>query len=191
MIVKAGLEIGHVFKLGTKYSKAMGANYLDEKGVEIPIIMGCYGIGVNRIVAAAVEACHDANGIVWPLNLAPYEVAVVPLQVNNPAVMDAALAIERRLTEAGVDVILDDRDQRPGFKFKDVDLIGIPLRVVVGERGLKDGVVEMKWRHESEAKNAPLESAGDAVLAELQAARERHEAHCRARRDERAGAKSA
>ncbi len=190
MIVKAGLEIGHVFKLGVKYSKAMGANYLDEKGTEIPLIMGCYGIGVNRIVAAAVEACHDANGIVWPLNLAPYQVAVVPLQVNNKDVMDAAEEIERRLSDAGVDVILDDRDQRPGFKFKDVDLIGIPLRVVIGERGLKDGVVEMKWRHESAAKNAPLETAGDAVLAELKAAREQRDADCQARRADRAKAGS-
>jgi prolyl-tRNA synthetase len=190
MIVKAGLEIGHVFKLGTKYSKAMGANYLDEKGTEIPLIMGCYGIGVNRIVAAAVEACHDANGIVWPLNLAPYQVAVVPLQVNNKAVMDAAEAIEKRLTEAGADVILDDRDQRPGFKFKDIDLIGIPLRVVIGERGLKDGTIEMKWRNESEAKNIPVEGAGDAVLAELKAAQNRLEADCRARREDRAKVKA-
>ncbi|APW61018.1 proline--tRNA ligase [Paludisphaera borealis] len=190
MVVKAGLEIGHVFKLGTKYSKAMGANYQDEKGTEIPLIMGCYGIGVNRIVAAAVEACHDANGIVWPLNLAPYQAAVVPLQVNNKAVMDAAEEIERRLTEAGVDVILDDRDQRPGFKFKDIDLIGIPLRIVVGERGLKDGTIEMKWRHESESKNVPLETAGDAALAELKAARDRLAADCQVRREQRAGAKS-
>jgi len=190
MVVRAGLEIGHVFKLGTKYSKAMGASYLDEKGTEIPIIMGCYGIGVNRIVAAAVEACHDANGIIWPLNLAPYQAVVVPLQVNNKAVMDAAEAIERRLADAGVDVLLDDRDQRPGFKFKDIDLIGVPLRIVVGERGLKDGTIEMKWRHESESRNVPLETAGAAALTELQAARERLDAACEVRRADRAGAKS-
>jgi prolyl-tRNA synthetase len=167
----------------------MGATYLDEKGTEIPLIMGCYGIGVNRIVAAAVEACHDANGIVWPLNLAPYQAVVVPLQVNNKDVMAAAEAIERRLADAGVDVLLDDRDQRPGFKFKDIDLIGIPLRIVVGERGLKDGTVEMKWRHESEAKNVPMQAAGEAALDELRAASEKLEAECEARRARRAGAK--
>ena len=167
MVVQSGLEIGHVFKLGTKYSKAMGATYLDENGTEIPLIMGCYGIGVSRIVAAAVEAGRDDNGIVWPLALAPYTVAIAPLQVNSQAVMAAAEEIEKALTEAGVDVLFDDRDQRPGFKFKDIDLIGIPLRVVIGERGLKDGSIETKWRSESAAKNIPLEGAAEAILAEL------------------------
>ncbi|MDG3006996.1 proline--tRNA ligase [Paludisphaera mucosa] len=190
MVVKAGLEIGHVFKLGTKYSKAMGASYLDEKGVEIPIIMGCYGIGVNRIVAAAVEAGHDANGIIWPLNLAPYQVAVVPLSVKDAAVMAAAESIEKKLVAAGYDVILDDRDQRPGFKFKDVDLIGVPLRVVIGERGLKEGKIEIKWRHETEAQSLPLETAGDSILAELKAAEEKHHNTCLVNRSKREAAKS-
>ena len=167
MVAHAGLEIGHVFKLGTKYSEAMGASYLDEKGTEIPLIMGCYGIGVNRIVAAAVEACRDDNGIVWPLALAPYTVAIAPLQLKSEAVMAAAEEIEKALTEAGIDVLFDDRDQRPGFKFKDIDLIGIPLRVVIGERGLKDGSIEIKWRKDAQAKNIPLEGAAEAILAEL------------------------
>ena len=131
----------------------MGATYLDEKGNEIPFIMGCYGIGMNRIVAAAVEAGHDDNGIIWPLPLAPYQVLVVPLQVQNAAVMEqAAGARDVSSTAAGLDVLVDDRDQRPGVKFKDADLIGIPLRVVIGERGLKEGTIEVKWRTEPEAQ---------------------------------------
>ncbi|AMV36352.1 proline--tRNA ligase [Planctomyces sp. SH-PL62] len=190
MVVKAGLEIGHVFKLGTKYSTAMGATYLDEKQAEIPVIMGCYGIGVNRIVAAAVEAAHDANGIIWPLNLAPYQVAVVPLQVKPGPVMDAAEQLEKRLTAAGYDVILDDRDQRPGFKFKDVDLIGVPLRVVIGERGLKEGNIEIKWRDQSEAQSIPLETAADSILAELKAAEEKLHSACLVNRSKRQAAAS-
>jgi prolyl-tRNA synthetase len=190
LVNKAGLEIGHVFKLGTKYSKAMGASYLDEKGTEIPIIMGCYGIGINRIVAAAIEAGHDDNGIIWPLALAPYQVAIIPLQVNNPTVVETAENLEKKLRAAGVDVLVDDRDQRPGVKFKDVDLIGIPLRVVIGERGLKDGTIEVKWRNEATAKNLPLDDAGTGVLAELASARGRHDEYCRERASSRAGART-
>ncbi|HWE37236.1 MAG TPA: YbaK/EbsC family protein, partial [Isosphaeraceae bacterium] len=188
--VKSGLEIGHVFKLGTKYSKAMGATYLDEKGHETQVIMGCYGIGVNRIVAGAVEASHDANGIVWPFALAPYHVLIVPLQLQNEAVMGQTAALESALAAAGLDVLVDDRDQRPGFKFKDADLIGVPLRVVVGERGLKDGKIEIKWRHESEARQVPAESAAQAILDEVAAVRGRHDEACAERRTARAAAKS-
>jgi prolyl-tRNA synthetase len=187
--VKSGLEIGHVFKLGTKYSKSMGASYLDEKGNESLIIMGCYGIGINRIVAAAVEASHDENGIIWPLSIAPYHVLVVPLQVQSAAVMAQAEALESALTAAGLDVLVDDRDQRPGFKFKDADLIGIPLRVVVGERGLKEGKIEIKWRHESEARQVPAETAASAVLDEVAAVRRRHDDGCAERRAGRAAAR--
>ncbi len=190
MVVKAGLEIGHVFKLGTKYSKAMGATFLDDKGTEIPLIMGCYGIGVNRIVAAAVEAGNDANGIIWPLNLAPYQVVVVPLTVKEGPVMETAEAIAAKLKGAGHDVILDDRDQRPGFKFKDADLIGFPLRVVVGERGLKEGKVEIKWRAEAEPQTVPLETAAESILAELKAAEEKLHSHCLVGRSKREAAKS-
>jgi prolyl-tRNA synthetase len=187
----AGLEIGHVFKLGTKYSKSMGAKYLDDKGNEVLIIMGCYGIGINRIVAGAVEAAHDGNGILWPLALAPYHVVVVPLQVQNAAVLDRADQIEKELTAAGLDVLIDDRDQRPGVKFKDADLIGIPLRVVVGERGLKDGTIEIKWRNEPDAKHIPAENASELILGEVTAARQRHDADCALRQQARAAKKGA
>ncbi len=188
--ITAGLEIGHVFKLGTKYSKSMGATYLDEKGQEVHAIMGCYGIGINRIVAGAVESAHDANGILWPLTLAPYQVVVVPLQVQNAAVMDQGSALEKAITAAGFDVLVDDRDQRPGVKFKDADLIGVPLRVVVGERGLKDGTIETKWRNQSEARHIPAASAAEAIVADLVAARQRHEALCHERALARAAART-
>ena len=170
MVVNQGIEVGHVFKLGTKYSKAMGASFLDDKGQEIPVIMGCYGIGVNRIVAAAVEAGHDANGILWPINLAPYHVLLVPLQLNNPEVVAMADALESQLAAAGFDVLVDDREQRPGVKFKDADLIGIPLRVVIGDRGLKDGNIEVKWRAEAAARTIPAATAFEAIRSELAAA---------------------
>jgi prolyl-tRNA synthetase len=185
--VQQGIEIGHVFKLGTKYSEAMGATYLDEHGAAHPLIMGCYGIGVNRILAAAVETGHDKDGILWPLAIAPYEALIVPLQVQNEAVMDTVAAIESALTEAGHDVLVDDRDLRPGVKFKDADLIGVPLRVVVGERGLKDGTIEVKWRHEGAARAVPAEGAGASVVGELTVAWERHRARCAERRAARAG----
>jgi prolyl-tRNA synthetase len=189
--ITAGLEIGHVFKLGTKYSKSMGATYLDEKGNEVLIVMGCYGIGINRIVAGAVEAAHDSNGILWPLALAPYHVVVVPLQVQNAAVVEQTLALEKALAGAGFDVLVDNRDQRPGVKFKDADLIGVPLRVVVGERGLKDGTIETKWRNQSEAKHIPAASAAETIIAELTAARQKHDAFCLERTQARAAARGA
>ena len=186
-----GIEVGHVFKLGTKYSTAMGAKFLDDKGVETPIIMGCYGIGVTRIVAAAIEAVagHDANGIVWPLAIAPYAVVVVPLQVQSAAVMEAAEGLVKAFQAAGIDVLLDDRDQRPGVKFKDADLIGIPLRVVIGERGLKEGSIEVKWRTEGSARNVPLATAAESILGELQDAKTSRKTHCDARAAERAASK--
>lgn len=181
MVENQGIEIGHVFKLGTKYSAAMNANYLDDKGHEHPVIMGCYGIGINRILASAVEAGHDANGILWPLSIAPYEVIVVPLQANNEAVMKVAEEITAALEASGADVLLDDRDHRPGVKFKDADLIGVPLRVVVGERGLKDGTIEVKWRTDAQPRTAPLANAAESVIAELAAARKAHEKACQER----------
>jgi prolyl-tRNA synthetase len=186
MAVHQGIEIGHVFKLGTKYSKAMGATFLDDKGNEVPLIMGCYGIGVNRIVAAAVEAGHDGNGIVWPLPLAPYEVLIVPLQTQNPAVVEATAALEAQFQASGLDVLVDDREQRPGVKFKDADLIGVPLRVVIGERGLKEGTIEVKWRTDAAAHHVAAATAGDAILAEFHAARKAHLDRCAERRTARA-----
>ncbi len=190
MELSQGIEIGHVFKLGTKYSDALNATFLNDKGAAVPLIMGCYGIGVNRILAAAVETGHDANGIIWPLNLAPYEVVLVPLQVQNAAVMEAAALLEQQFTEAGVDVLVDDREQRPGVKFKDADLIGIPLRVVVGERGLKDGTIEVKWRTDEAAHTVPAANAGETILAELQARHAAIAEKCNERRAERAASRN-
>jgi prolyl-tRNA synthetase len=185
--VTQGIEVGHVFKLGTKYSKAMGANYLDDKGNEVPVIMGCYGIGINRILAAAVEAGHDADGIVWPLPIAPYQVVVVPLQVTNPAVMDAASTIVKAFEEEAADVLLDDREQRPGVKFKDADLIGIPLRIVISERGLKEGKMELKWRMEKQAQQFGFDEATIKRIAALPGEQRReHEARCLERKAARA-----
>ena len=186
MVQNQGIEVGHVFKLGTKYSKAMGAYFLDDKGQEIPVIMGCYGIGVNRIVAAAVEAGHDDNGIIWPLSLAPYHVLIAPLQLNNPAVMEAANALMAKLEAAGYDVLLDDRDQRPGVKFKDADLIGIPLRIVISERGLKEGTIEVKWRTDAASHNISAATADEAILAELETTRKGMETEAAERRIARA-----
>ncbi|MFH0981112.1 MAG: proline--tRNA ligase [Planctomycetota bacterium] len=156
LIFEKCIEVGHVFKLGTKYSAAMKATFLDEKGVARPFIMGCYGIGLNRIMAAAIEAYHDENGVCWPLEIAPFRVHVVALDVRDPAVMDAARRLHDGLEAAGIDVLLDDRDARPGFKFKDADLIGLPVRVVIAKRGLADGIAEVRRRNETEIRRVPL-----------------------------------
>ena len=187
--VTQGIEIGHVFKLGTKYSKAMGANFLDDKGIEAPVIMGCYGIGVSRLLAAAVEASNDSNGIIWPPSIAPYDIVVTPLQVQNTAVLESAAFLAKQFEDAGLVVILDDRDQRPGVKFKDADLVGIPLRVVVGERGLKEGTIEVKWRNAESAHHVALATAGEAILAEVASTKKAHEAFCLERRVARAAAR--
>jgi prolyl-tRNA synthetase len=189
LTLNQGIEIGHVFKLGTKYSKAMGATYLDDQGAEIHLIMGCYGIGVNRIVAAAVEAGHDDNGIVWPVPLAPYDVLIVPLQVQNAGVLEAAENLEKQFTEAGLDVLFDDREQRPGVKFKDADLIGVPLRVVIGERGLKEGTIEVKWRTDAAPHHVAVATAGEAILAEVEATRKAFHDRCIERKVARSAAR--
>ncbi len=155
--------MGHVFKLGTKYSEALAARFLDEKEQLGPIIMGCYGIGVNRIIAALIETSHDENGILWPLSLAPYEVLLAPVKVTDPATQQATDALYAALEAAGVEVLLDDRDVRAGVKFKDADLVGIPLRVVLGERGLKDGKLEIKWRWDKQAELIDLATAAETI----------------------------
>ncbi len=154
-----GIEVGHVFKLGTKYSVSMDAKFVDAQEHSHPIIMGCYGIGVTRVVASVVETCHDENGIIWPIGVAPYTVQIIPLNVSDSEVMKASNTIYGELTAAGIDVLMDDRDQRPGFKFKDADLIGIPLRVTIGGKGLAEGIAEIKLRKESDAKKIPLADA--------------------------------
>ncbi len=144
--IKRGIEVGHIFKLGTKYSVSMGATFLDEAGKERPLIMGCYGIGIGRTAAASIEQNHDDFGIIWPKPLAPFGCEVVPVNVNDEDVKKAAEGLYDSLTGSGVEALLDDRDERAGVKFKDADLIGIPVRVTVGEKNLKQGLVEVKER---------------------------------------------
>ena len=151
-----GIEVGHVFYLGTKYSKAMECNYLNDAGDVLPMVMGCYGIGITRIMAATIEQNHDADGIIWPVAIAPYEVAILPLQMNVPEVVAAAEKIYADLSDAGIQVLIDDRDERAGSKFKDADLIGIPYRLAIGGRGLQEGVVELKNRRGGEVVKVPL-----------------------------------
>ena len=158
-----GIEVGQVFHLGTKYSEPMGATFLDADGQEQAMVMGCYGIGITRILAAAIEQNHDDFGIVWPMSLAPYQAIVLPMQVQNEEVMAAADTIYSALTAAGIEVILDDRDVRAGVKFKDADLIGIPLRITIGPRGLKTGEVELRRRGTKEDAMVAV----DDVVAEL------------------------
>ena len=151
-----GIEVGHVFYLGTKYSKSMGATFLNTDGKALPFEMGCYGIGITRIVSAAIEQNHDNNGIIWPMALAPYEVTILALQNRDEEVMAAAQKLHDDLETAGLEVLLDARDERPGFKFKDADLLGIPIRIVVGGRGLKEGIVEVRRRGEEEMAKVPV-----------------------------------
>ncbi len=146
MRLSRGIEVGHVFKLGLRYSEPMGARYLDAAGVERTITMGTYGIGITRTVAAVIEQLHDEQGIIWPYSIAPFAVHVVPVNVKDDATRETAEAIYAGLEGRGVEVLLDDRDERPGAKFKDADLLGVPLRVTVGEKGLKDRVVELRDR---------------------------------------------
>ena len=150
-----GIEVGHIFKLGTKYSDALGAVFLDGNGKEQPCVMGCYGIGVGRTVAAAIEQNHDEHGIIFPVAIAPFQVEILPLQTKKPEVMACAQRLYDALRVKGIDVLLDNRDGRPGVKFKDADLIGIPCRVTVGRRFLSDGEVEIKDRKTGEVVEIP------------------------------------
>jgi prolyl-tRNA synthetase len=156
-----GIEVGHIFQLRTKYSDAMGAKFLDATGAEKPFEMGCYGIGVTRIVAAAIEQGHDPRGIVFPAPIAPFEVCIVPIGYQkNAAVREAADRLYQELVQSGVDVLLDDREERPGVLFADMDLIGVPHRVVLGERGLAAGNAEYKARGDEKGTDVPLASIG-------------------------------
>ena len=165
-----GIEGGHIFVLGTHYSAKMKATYLDAKGAEQPIVMGCYGIGVSRVVAAAIEQHHDADGIVWPVALAPFEVIITPLGVGAE-VAKAAEALHETLEQEGIEVLLDDREERPGVKFKDADLLGFPFRVTIGDRGLKEGIVELKRRTDKDPSKVPLAEAAAAVVRAVRDAR--------------------
>ena len=158
--IKRGIEVGHIFQLGTKYSEAMNANVLDQNGKSVPMTMGCYGIGITRIVAAAIEQNHDDNGIIWPDAMAPFSVVLIPLGMDkSEAVATAAEAMYLDLKTAGINVAMDDRKERPGVKFADCELMGIPLRVTIGERSLSEGVVEVQGRRDSESTNVAVKSA--------------------------------
>ena len=153
------LEVGHIFKLGTFYSESMGAKVLDANGKNVPVVMGSYGIGIERNMAAVVEANHDEAGIVWPVNVAPFEVVVSVVKPKEVKCLEAGEQIYEALLEAGIDALLDDRDERPGVKFKDADLIGVPFRVTVGPKGLDNGVVEVKSRRSGETRDLPVPHA--------------------------------
>ena len=158
--IQRGIEVGHIFQLRTKYSEALKATYLDEKGAAQPMEMGCYGIGVTRIVAAAIEQHHDERGIAFPSAMAPFEIALVPIGYRkSQAVREAADRLYAELAAAGVDVLLEDRDERAGVLFADMELIGVPHRVVVSERGIAAGTIEYKGRRDDAAANAPLAGA--------------------------------
>jgi len=160
---KKCIEVGHVFKLGTKYSQAMEATCLDHEGKTRPFIMGCYGIGVSRTLAATIEAFHDDKGIIWPMSIAPFHIVICALDVREQSVTSLSQKIHDELEAAGLDVLLDDRDARPGFKFNDADLIGFPIRVVVGKKGLAEGVVEVQVRKTGEMQKL----APDAVVPRI------------------------
>jgi prolyl-tRNA synthetase len=158
--IARGIEVGHIFQLGTKYSEALGATVQDSDGKDRVMMMGCYGIGITRIVGAAIEQNHDDNGIIWPAPLAPFDVVLVPINMHrSEAVRDAAEALYTELSEAGLDVLFDDRDVRPGVKFADAELIGIPHRLVVSDRGLEAGELEYRHRRDEESRNLNREEA--------------------------------
>ena len=172
LLFKKGIEVGQVFKLGIKYSEKLGAKFLDEEGVEKPCLMGCYGIGINRILASATETCNDKNGIIWPISIAPFEVLITCVNQDDEEVAKVAENIYQQLLDNGVDVLLDDRLLRGGVKFKDADLIGIPVRVTVGRRSVAEGNIELKLRAESESQNVPVDKASDKVIELLNSLKE-------------------
>lgn len=160
--LERGIEVGHIFKLGTKYSDALGANYIDENGNEKPMIMGCYGIGLNRIAAAAIEQNHDDRGIIWPMSIAPYHVIVVPVNVSNESQKNLAEKIYDELSNAGIETLIDDRDLRAGVKFNDADLLGIPIRITVGKKA-SDNIVELKLRRDENSVELSYDEVVDKV----------------------------
>jgi prolyl-tRNA synthetase len=164
LMFKKGIEVGQVFKLGTKYSVKLGATYLDEDGNEKPCLMGCYGVGINRILASAIELGNDKDGIIWPISIAPFEVIVTCVNQDDDQVAGAAEEIYRQLLDRDIEVLLDDRILRGGAKFKDADLIGIPIRVTVGQKSLAEGKVEIKLRRESQSRTVAKEKATEEVV---------------------------
>jgi prolyl-tRNA synthetase len=163
-LFKHGIEVGQVFKLGTKYSAKLNAKFLDETGKENPCLMGCYGIGINRIVASAIEIGNDDNGIIWPISIAPFEVIVTSVNQDDKEVVETGEKIYQQLLDKGIEVLLDDRDLRGGIKFKDADLLGIPVRVTVGSKSLKEGNIEIKLRRESQSQKVSVKDAPDKII---------------------------
>jgi prolyl-tRNA synthetase len=159
-----GIEVGQIFKLGKKYSEPMKMTFLNEQGSAQTVTMGCYGIGVGRTAAAAIEQNHDNDGIIWPPAIAPYAVTILCLDPANAEVSELSRQLHDGLESRGFDVLLDDRDERPGVKFKDADLVGCPLRITIGSRGLKEGCVEIKRRSSREVLKAPRESALEKIV---------------------------
>jgi len=157
------MEVGHIFKLGTKYSDVFGLKYLDESGKEKPVIMGCYGIGVSRIIPAVIEQNNDKDGIIWPKELAPYDVLVLPVNVSDKTIFDASKKVYEILRQKGIEVILDDRDQRAGIKFKDADLTGIPYRITIGDKFLKEKKMEIMSRKTKEVKFFDIDKIDSAI----------------------------
>ena len=166
--IKRGIEVGHIFQLGTKYSEAMSARVLDESGRNVTMTMGCYGIGISRIVAAAIEQNHDQSGIIWPASMAPFQLAIIPLNMHkSPEVARCAEELYQALSNAGVEVLMDDRNERPGVKFADMELIGIPHRIVVGDRALADNVIEYQGRRDAASQLIPRDDILDFLKARL------------------------
>ncbi len=163
--VRRGIEVGHIFKLGTKYSDKFGAVYTDDQKQSHPMVMGCYGIGISRTLQAIIEQSHDADGIVWPWHAAPFQVLVCVLDPQLPEAMDLAKQLATAAERAGAEVLIDDRAERPGVKFKDADLIGIPLRLTIGGKGLKEGIIELKWRTQKDVAKVPLAEAEARITA--------------------------
>jgi prolyl-tRNA synthetase len=169
--VRRGIEVGHIFKLGTKYAEKFGAVYTDDQKQSHLMVMGCYGIGISRTLQAIIEQSHDADGIRWPWNAAPFHVLICVLDPQAAEAMDLAKKLASAAEKEGADVLIDDRAERPGVKFKDADLIGIPLRLTIGAKGLKDGVIELKWRSQKDVAKIPLADAEATVAAAVAEAR--------------------
>jgi len=169
-VLARSIVVGHTYQLGTRYSKPLKATFVDEDGTEQPYVMACYGIGLSRVLAAAAEQFHDDAGLRWPSALAPYEAAVIPANMDLPRVVEAAEKLYRELGERGVEVLIDDRDTYAGVKFADADLIGYPVQVVIGKRGIEAGTADLKLRASGERSQAPIESAAAAAAGLLAAA---------------------
>jgi prolyl-tRNA synthetase len=167
---RRGIEVGHIFKLGTKYSEKFNAVYTDDQKQSHPMVMGCYGIGISRTLQAVIEQSHDADGIVWPWHAAPFQVLICVLDPQLPEAMDLAKKLAAAAEQAGAEVLVDDRAERPGVKFKDADLIGIPLRLTIGGKGLKEGIIELKWRSQKDAAKVPIAEAEARIAAAVKEA---------------------